>query len=430
MFKKKKNERMQMSNLNDENLVSETELEETEEGYEADVENNSNRPADMPNVKYAFSKDKTPNELLQDIIEHFTVVDKKSLNLVQRGVLGKEDFLEQVKTFIVHRGITEELADETVVAFRKYIWGYHVLDDFIYDDSISDIKVINEDNIRIKRYGKRESTDVKFADKSDYLSFVNYVAIKNKTNISDINAIQTFTDKETNPKFILRFNVMTNFVTSTGLPYLHIRKIPKDKYSMDKLVELGMMDEIVKDFLIEQAKTSTGILFTGKGASGKTTLMNAMIEEIPHDKSVLVIQENEELFTISHPETMFQHIVTSRGEGKIQYSLSDLARNGLLVDLDYFIIGEIKGGEALYFLNAAYTGHRCWASVHGVNSTEAMDKLADYIKYESDYSKEDALRMLRGIKIVVFMQDFKVTEISRIVGWDDSARNLKYERVL
>lgn len=430
MFKKKKNERMQMSNLNDENLVSETELEETEEGNEADVENDSNRPADMPNVKYAFSKDKTPNELLQDIIEHFTVVDKKSLNLVQRGVLGKEDFLEQVKTFIVHRGITEELADETVVAFRKYIWGYHVLDDFIYDDSISDIKVINENNIRIKRYGKRESTDVKFADKSDYLSFVNYVAIKNKTNISDINAIQTFTDKETNPKFILRFNVMTNFVTSTGLPYLHIRKIPKDKYSMDKLVELGMMDEIVKDFLIEQAKTSTGILFTGKGASGKTTLMNAMIEEIPHDKSVLVIQENEELFTISHPETMFQHIVTSRGEGKIQYSLSDLARNGLLVDLDYFIIGEIKGGEALYFLNAAYTGHRCWASVHGVNSTEAMDKLADYIKYESDYSKEDALRMLRGIKIVVFMQDFKVTEISRIVGWDDSARNLKYERVL
>lgn len=433
MFKKNKNKKFQTNEIDNENLISDTEsettkLEEvTEEVKEKEEDDKTNSTS---NVKYAFSKDKTPDELLQDIIEHFTVVDKKSLNLVQRGVLAKEDFLEQVKTFIVHRGITEELAGETVVAFRKYIWGYHVLDDFIYDDSISDIKVINESNIRIKRYGKRESTDVKFASKTDYLSFVNYVAIKNKTNISDINAIQTFTDKETNPKFILRFNVMTNFVTSTGLPYLHIRKIPKDKYSMNKLVELGMMDEKTKDFLINEAKTSTGILFTGKGASGKTTLMNAMIEEIPHDKSVLVIQENEELFTISHPETMFQHIVTSRGEGKIQYSLSDLARNGLLVDLDYFIIGEIKGGEALYFLNAAYTGHRCWASVHGVNSTEAMDKLADYIKYESDYSKEDALRMLRGIKLVVFMQDFKVTEISKIVGWDDDTRNLKYERVL
>lgn len=380
-------------------------------------------------IKYEF-KAKTQEELLQDIIEHFTVVDKKSLNLVQRGVLSKDDFLAQVRNFIIHRGIDEETTDATVTAFRKYIWGYHVLDDLIYDDSISDIKLIDENNIRVKRYGKRESTDIHFSSRNDYLSFVNYVAIKNKTNISDINAIQTFTDKETNPKFILRFNIMTSFVTSTGLPYLHIRKIPKDKYSMDKLQSLGMFDEKTKKFLIDQAKNSMGILFTGKGASGKTTLMNAMLEEIPHDKSVLVIQENEELFTVSHPEMMFQHIVTSRGESKIQYDLSDLARNGLLIDLDYFVIGEIKGGEALYFLNAAYTGHRCWASVHGVNSTEAMDKLADYVKYESDYTKEDALRMLRGIKTVIFMQDFKVKEISEVVGWDEEAKNLKYKRIM
>jgi pilus assembly protein CpaF len=385
--------------------------------------------SDDSGIKYEF-KAKTNEDLLQDIIEHFTVVDKKSLNLVQRGVLSKEDFLAQVKNFIIHRGISEEQTFATVEAFRKYIWGYHVLDDLIYNDDISDIKVIDENNVRIKRLGKRESTDICFASVNDYISFVNYIAIKNKTNISDINAIQTFTDKETNPKFILRFDVMTSFVTSTGTPYVHIRKIPKDKYSMNKLQELNMFNEETKQYLIEKAKTSTGILFTGKGASGKTTLMNAMLEEIPHDCSALVIQENEELFTIGHPEMMFQHIVTSRGEGKIQYDLSDLARNGLLIDLDYFIIGEIKGGEALYFLNAAYTGHKCWASVHGVNSTEAMDKLADYVKYESDYSKEDALRMLRGIKVVVFLQDFKVKEISEIVGWDEEAKNLQYKRIM
>lgn len=422
MFKKKKLENVEEINM----IETDEEIFQNEEEINStDSENNSKQQS----IKYEF-KAKTTEDLLHDIIEHFTIVDKKSLNLVQRGILSKEDFLAQVKTFIIHRGVDGAIVNETVIAFEKYIWGYHVLDDFIYDDTISDIKVIDENNIRIKRHGKRESTNVKFSSKNDYLSFVNYVAIKNKTNISDINAIQTFTDKETNPKFILRFNIMTNFITSTGLPYLHIRKIPKDKYSMDKLQELGMFTKEIKDLLINEAKTSTGILFTGKGASGKTTLMNAMIEQIPHDKSVLVIQENEELFTISHPETMFQHIVTSRGESKIQYDLSDLARNGLLVDLDYFIIGEIKGGEALYFLNAAYTGHRCWASVHGVNSTEAMDKLADYIKYESDYTKEDALRMLRGIKLVVFMSDFKVREISKVVGWDDEKKNLKYERIM
>lgn len=370
------------------------------------------------------------NNLLRDIVEHYTLVDKRSLQMVQKGLATQEQFLEQVRGFLRSRKLAPDKIEETIIAFKKYIWGYHVIDDLIFDKEVSDIKVINENNVRIKRLGKRESTDITFGSQDDYLSFVNYVATKNKTNISDINAIQTFTDKDTNPDFILRFDIMTQFVTSTGLPYIHIRKIPKEKYDMNKLQELGMFDEKTKNFLIEQAAEAGGILFTGKGASGKTTIMNAMLEQIPSDKSCLVIQENEELFTNKHPEMMFQHIVTSRGEAKIQYSLSDLARNGLLIDLDYFVIGEIKGGEALYFLNAAYTGHKCWASVHGVNSTEAMDKLADYIKYESDYSKTDALRMLRGIKYVVFMKDFKVAEISEVVGWDDEKEDLKYKRIL
>lgn len=55
--------------------------------------------------------------------------------------------------------------------------------------------------------------------------------------------------------------------------------------------------------------------------------------DIAYEK-VKVIQENEGLFSNKHLN-------------EIQFDLKDLARNGLLTDLDYFIIGEIKGGEAL-----------------------------------------------------------------------------------
>ena len=68
--------------------------------------------------------------------------------------------------------------------------------------------------------------------------------------------------------------------------------------------------------------------------------------DIAYEK-VKVIQENEELFSNKHPDLMFQHVVTSRRQNEIQFDLKDLARNGLLTDLDYFVIGEIKGGEAL-----------------------------------------------------------------------------------
>lgn len=368
-------------------------------------------------------------ELLQDIVDHFSTMEKTIFSQMQRGIVSKEAFLNSVYRYLNTRGIDGEDKEIAVENFKKYIWGYHVLEDVINDPSISDIKVMDVNNVRVKRYGKRENTDIKFNSEEDLKSFVNYVAVKNQINLSDLNAIQTFTDQDSNKDYIMRFTVTTQFLTSHGLPYLHIRKIPKNKITMDDLLEAKMFNGEIKDLLIEKAKTAGGILFTGKGASGKTTLMNALVDEIPFDKSGLVIQENGELFSKVHPEMMFEHIVTNRGEGKIEYSLKDLARTGLLTDLDYFIIGEIKGGEALYLLNASYTGHKCWASVHGRNSTEAMYKLADYVKYESDYSKQDALQMLSGITTVVYMENYKVKEISEVVGWDNEAQDLKYKKI-
>ena len=302
--------------------------------------------------------------------------------------------------------------------------------ELIEDKDISDIRIINENNIRIKRLGKREGTNLKFKSKDEYIKFVNLIATKNRVNLSDLNASQIFTDKDTSPNFILRFAISTGFLNSTELPYVHIRKIPKNKVTIDKLIERKMLDEKTKEYLIDKAKNGTGLLFTGKGASGKTTLMNALLEEIPEDKSGLVIQESEELFSNKHPELMFQQIIMNRGEGKIQYNLGDLARQGLLMDLDYFIIGEIKGEEARYFLNAAYTGHKCWAYVHGMNSIEAIDKLTDYIKDATNYSKTDILKMLKYISPIVYMENYKVKEISEIIGWDEKEKQLIFKRIL
>ena len=377
-----------------------------------------------------FSRQQKVDTVLEEIVEYFTKIEKRSLNMVHRGIKSQGALLEEVREYVKQRHIPQEEIPFILDQFRKYIWGYHVLEELINDDSISDIKVINENIIRIKRYGKRMTSHVKFKSKSDYKQFVDYVAIKNRTNLSDINAVQNFTDKNSNKKFILRFNIATEFVNSVDIPYLHIRKIAKNKLTLKRLTEMDMLTKEMAAYLMDKVIDSKGIIFTGKGASGKTTLVNALLDYIPSDNSGLVIQENEELFTDIHPDLMFQHVVTSRGEGKIQYTLKDLARNGLLTDLDYFIIGEIKGGEALYFLNASYTGHKCMATIHGNSSTEAMDKLADYIKYESDYAKAEILKMLSNLSVVVYMENFKVKEVSEITGFDAIMGNIVYHRVL
>lgn len=367
---------------------------------------------------------------LSNVIEHYTKIDLKSLNLVQRGIKSKKIFIEEVREFLRRSEHDELVINEVIEQLKRFLWGYYILEDLIEDETISDIKVLRYNNIRIKRNGVRMNSEVRFISAEKYKQFVNAVAVKNCKSLSDINAIQTFTDKKTSSKFILRFNITTEYINSTESPYLHIRKIAKNKLTIQDLIEQEMMDVETAAYIVEKAKNGRGIIFTGKGASGKTTIMNALIDEIPHTESGLVIQENEELFSDTHPDMMFQHVIQSNGEGKIRYTLKELAINGLLIDLDYFIIGEIKGGEALYFFNASYTGHKCWATIHGNSANEALNKLADYVKYESSYSSQDILKMLTNISCVVFMENYKVKEISEILGWDERDGNLRYQTVL
>lgn len=313
----------------------------------------------------------------------------------------KTDFSELVKAQMVQ----EELF--------TYFTGYHVLDELINDKDISDIKIISFDKIRVKRLGKREDTSVHFKSDQELKQFTEFIAAKNQVSISRAHAMQSFTDKSSNRDFILRFNISQPIINSVDAPYIHIRKIPKQKPSLEDLQELGMLTKEHAEYLKKQI-TRGYVLIAGKGASGKTTLLNALLDEIPKDKSVLVIQENEELFSKVHPDMMFQHILEQKGESKINYGLKELSINALLIDLDYIVIGEIKGGEALYFLNAAYTGHLGLATVHGQDGEAALYKLADYVKYEADYSQEEIKKMLGCISTVCYMKDFKLHTITEV----------------
>ncbi|MCD8067674.1 MAG: Flp pilus assembly complex ATPase component TadA [Lachnospiraceae bacterium] len=303
----------------------------------------------------------------------------------------------------------------------QYFHGYHVLDPLIKDDEISDIKVLSYNRIRIKRLGRREDSELSFGSVQELRQFTEFVAAKNQVSISRTNAMQSFTDKNSSKDFILRFNISQSIINSVDTPYLHIRKIPKKKHSLEDLKEMGMLSGKHMDYLRKQIRKGY-VLIAGKGASGKTTLLNALLDEIPRDKSVLVVQENEELFSKVHPDMMFQHVLEQRGESKVRYGLKELSINALLLDLDYIVIGEIKGGEALYFLNAAYTGHLGLATVHGQNGEAALYKLADYVKYEADYSQEEIRKMLGCISVVCYMRDFKLWTITEVKL--DEKRNL------
>lgn len=399
----------------------------------------NNLPITEPLPNETDSKHVTdPDELFNYALDFISMPEHNWLSNIMRKTMTKEQFFNLIRRELKNETKDEELIDKTCKSLETYIWGYYIIEPLLNDDSISDIRIIDENRIRIKRNGKRSQAvypdgekagqPIRFIDANDYLRFVSIICSRNKISLADTNAVQTFTDAENNPNARMRFDLTSALINSNGKPCVQIRKIPKRKKSFAELVQLDVMPQEVADYMKEKIRTATGILFTGKGASGKSTVMNASLDVIPYDKSALVLEENNELFS-NHPDMMFQHIITSRDEGHVQYSLKDLATNGLLLDLDYFIIGEIKGEEAAYFMNASYTGHQCWASVHGMNSQEAIRKLADYVTQGTRYSLRDAFNMLRFMEVIVFMKDFKVEEISEVRGVDPDTGEIQYELV-
>lgn len=347
--------------------------------------------------------------------------------------------------------LTEEEKNYVVELIQKELWGYGLIDSLIHDKSISDIKLYGSSNIRVKRNGKRESCDTWFKDENSFKVFVTKLLERNKINLGTANAIQTFTDV-TQEDFILRITIISGLLVEGSLPIVAIRKIPKDKYTLRTLSEIGMFGkedpkkrkqleekptETIQldgnkkmNALVQQMIQSKGILFTGKGASGKTTLMNAMIAEIPTDESVMICQENAELFDLIHPDLFACHVITNAGDSKISYELGDLTRAALLVDLDRVIVGEVKeGSEAAGLSKASMTGHKCWTSVHGENCMMAVDKMADYISQATGYSTGDALKQLQGFEYVIHLRNFRVDEIIKIAGWDKEKEVLITETI-
>lgn len=363
-----------------------------------------------------------------------------------------KDIREQLGEYQSEGGaaITEEEKDMVMELIDRELWGYGIIDPFIHEANISDIKIYGAKRVMGKEVGQRIPLPVEFDSEKVYLKFVSKLLERNKINLGTANAIQTFTDTSLDD-FILRITVISALLTDSGLPVIAIRKIPKNKYDLMNLTHKGMFqkgirekkakekDRKVRVFeqmnphlgpLIMKMIHSKGILFTGKGASGKTTLMNAMITEIPHDESVMICQENAELFDLNHPDLFGCHVLTNTGDSKISYELGDLTRVALLVDLDRVIVGEVKNGsEAAGLSKASMTGHKCWTSVHGESCQMAVDKMADYISQATGYSTRDALKQLLGFEYVVHLKDFRVDEVVRIAGWNYEDECLIYETV-
>ena len=131
----------------------------------------------------------------------------------------------------------------------------------------------------------------------------------------------------------------------------------------------------VAAFLRDAVRSRQNILVSGGTSSGKTTLLNALIREIPAHERLITIEDTPELL-VPHENSV--GLIAPRGStGEAQVSAEDLLIASLRLRPDRIILGEIRGGEAFSFLRAINSGHPgSFSTIHANSPAGAIDQLA------------------------------------------------------
>jgi len=116
------------------------------------------------------------------------------------------------------------------------------------------------------------------------------------------------------------------------------------------------------------------ILVAGGTSSGKTTLANALLNEMATlDERVIIIEDTREL-QCAAPDT-----VALRTKPGI-VGMTDLVRSTLRLRPDRIIVGEVRGPEALDMLKAWNTGHPGGiATVHANSARSALYRIEQLV---------------------------------------------------
>ena len=172
----------------------------------------------------------------------------------------------------------------------------------------------------------------------------------------------------------------TLFPISTKGNTITIRRFSRSPWTI-----INMIDPKIKTLSIEVASViwlamqyELNILVVGGTASGKTSLLNALIPFTPPNQRILSIEDTREIQLPKYLHWIPFSAREPNPEGQGGVSMLDLLANSLRMRPDRIIVGEIRRAkEAEVMFEAIRTGHSAYATFHSDTADQAYKRLTN-----------------------------------------------------
>jgi pilus assembly protein CpaF len=155
----------------------------------------------------------------------------------------------------------------------------------------------------------------------------------------------------------------------------------------------------------------------GEVGTGKTTLARALAGVIPHDESVLVIEDTPEI-RLDHPHVRYVTTREANLEGAGRVSPAQCIRAGMRMAMNRIIFGEIRDAEAAEaFVDVCASGHPGLCTLHGRSALDAVTRLELFLARAQRNADKTLLsaQVVTAVQVVVVVDLCKVTGVRRIM---------------
>ncbi len=313
----------------------------------------------------------------------------------------------------------EKLSDENQVRLKKELNGLGPLESLIQNADIDEILVHGQNAISYELNGKLYALEDRFLSSSSYHrifetiteGFFKSISYENPTGNGYWNGF--------------RIHVIGPPIAKEI--QLSMRRIGGQKIkSLKELADRDFISEIGLTLLYQAIEKKLNILICGATSSGKTTLIQCLINECKEDR-LLILEDSEELMC---PNTLSTALIcpTRKEQYSINFTMKDLVKESLRMRPDRIVLGEARSDEAKDFVQALSTGHKgCISSIHASSCKDALTRLECLVSQGASQWSPNVIRQLIsvGVNWVIHVEKNKsgkreVTTISEITSLEQN----------
>ncbi|MCL2625190.1 MAG: CpaF family protein [Cystobacterineae bacterium] len=232
---------------------------------------------------------------------------------------------------------------ESLRAFLKPVVPY------LDDDSVSEVMINGPEDVWIERKGRLSKTDARFSEEGLLGAARNMAQFVGRPLSDETPRLDARLPDGS------RIHVVLPPIAKRGTT-IAIRKFFKGKLTPDALLKFGSLTEPMLTLIRAAIETKLNMMVSGGTGSGKTTLLNILSSLIPGEERILTIEDSAEL------QLNQEHLVSFESRpadkfGKGEINMGDLLHSALRLRPDRIVVGEVRGGEAFYLMQAMNTGH-------------------------------------------------------------------------